>query len=467
MAMDIITQMKRFVEPESVAIFGVSRTPMPVGSGSVDILSNLINGGYQGKIYPVHPHTDEIQGLKTYSSIAEVPGSVDLAVINLPRNKVPTLVKECINKDIKAIIIETQGFHDANDDEGKQLQQEIYEHIKGTGTRILGPNTLGTANAFIDFSSAFLETQMEKIPIGFICQTGVFFLGLAGLKLMGKAVDLGNSSDIDISDSLEYLGFDDDIKVIGMHIEGVRNAAKFFNVARRITCRKPVVALKTGKSEEAAKAAQSHTGTIAGGSQTWDSVLRQAGVINVEDIEELGDTLRAFYKLPPMRGRRIGLISFTGGFGVMGLDACQKFGLKVAQFSSETINRLSALYPPWQDIGNPADIGPGVMVNKMVDPFDAVELAISTLLGDPGVDAVLGIFGAFDPLIGHAYYKIAEKAMVLNPEKPLIFYFYGPCGTEAMNELALKDKVMAFPSPMRAIRALGHLADYSDFLRKP
>ena len=462
---DIVAQVKKFIEPESVAVIGTSRSPRPLGSGALDVVASLLSYGYQGRIYPIHPRGGEIRGIKAYTSVTEVPGNIDLAIINLPRDLVPDVVSECVKKDIKAIIILTQGFADAQDDEGKQLQQRIDNVIKGSGTRILGPNTLGTANAYLNFSSAFLQTQMERIPVGFMCQTGVFFLSLAGLKVMGKAIDLGNGCDIHFSDGLEYFEQDADVKVIGLHIEGIKDSARFLRVARRVAAKKPIIALKTGRGEWGAQAALSHTGSLAGKDQVWDAALKQAGVIRVDDIEELTDTIRAFYKLPPMKGRKVGIISFTGGFGVIGIDACQKYGLEVARFSSQTVQILQEMLPPWQGVGNPVDLGPTVMIKK-TSAHGTVEAALKTLLDDPGVDAVLGIFGAFTPSAGLEYYQITEKAIAYHPGKPIVFYFYGAFGAEAWREFQSKENTVAFPSPDRAARALAHLADYSDFCRR-
>jgi len=306
---------------------------------------------------------------------------------------------------------------------------------------------------------------MEKNPIGFMCQTGVFFMSLAGLKLMGKAIDLGNGSDIHFSEGLEYLEQDAETKVIGLHIEGMRDSARFLRVACRVARKKPIIALKTGRGELAARAIQSHTGSLAGGDEIWDAAFKQAGVIRVDDVEELTDTLRAFYKLAPVKGRRVGIISYTGGFAVMGVEACQKYGLEVAKFSPQTISVLGEILPSWQGVGNPADLGPAVMVRKL-PAIETLETVVKAILDDPRVDAVLGIFGAFGPSVGATYYQVAEKAAMSRPDKPFVFHFYGPFVAEALGEFQAKDCTMAFPSPNRAIRALGHLADYSEFRMK-
>ena len=463
--MDIATQIKKFVEPESVAIIGVSRTPMTIGSAAMDVLSNLTGCGYQGNIYPVHPRAGEIQGLKTYSSVAELPENIDLAVINLPRNLVPGVVKECISRGIKAIIIITQGFTDADDEEGKRLQREIDDIVRGTDTRILGPNTLGTANAYVNFSSAFGKIQMEKIPVGFMCQTGVFFGGSPNWHFIGKVIDVGNASDVSFSDGLEYYEQDDETRVIGLHIEGMKDAARFLKTARRVGRKKPIVALKTGRSERAIQAAQSHTGSLVGKREIWDAALKQVGVVRVNDAEELADTVKAFYTLPLMKGRKVGVITYSGGFGIMSIDACEKHGLEVARLSPETINRLSPLYPSWQKAGNPADIWPATMVEaKKISLSEVLEIVTNALLDDPGVDAILFmLYDIVTAVFATELNKIIEKAVKSHPDKPLVFYFYGVFGAEAVGEFESQGRTVAFPGPVRAIRALGHLADYSEF----
>jgi len=460
--MDIVAQMKKFVEPKSVALIGVSREPMITHGIIVDVLTNLINCGYQGKIYPIHPQASEIKGLKTYATIADAPEDIDSAVINLPRDLIPGIVKECVNKGIKAITIATQGFADANDDQGKQLQREIDDAIKGTDARILGPNSLGTANAYIPFSSSFWETQMEKIPVGLVCQTGVFFTSLAGLKV-GKIIDLGNGSDVHFSDGLAYFKQDAETKVVGLHVEGMRDAATFLKQASRVAHKKPVVVLKTGRSERAARAVQSHTGSLVGKDEVWDVALKQAGVIRVGDVEEFSDMLRAFYVLPLMKGGKIGIVTGSGGVGIMGIDACQKSGLEVAKLSSATIKRLSALTPSWQDVGNPIDIWPAVMVARKASLFEVLRTATKTFFDDPGVNGVLCMFDTRLPAFGVEFYQLVEEAAKSHSDKPLVFYLHGAFANEAKNKLEETNKTLVFPSPERAMRALRHLADYSEF----
>ncbi len=463
--MDIVAQMKKFMEPESVALIGVPRSQQFLDGISLDILGNLLHYGYQGRIYPINPRATEIMGIKAYGDVGEVSENIDLAVINLPRELVPQIVKECIGKSIEAITIVTQGFADADDGEGNQLQRELDELIKGNKVRILGPNTFGTANAYTNFSSSFVRLEMSKIPVGIICQTGFFFVDFPYLRLVGKGMDLGNSCDVDFADGLEYFEQDVDTKVIVLHIEGMRDGKKFLKIANRVVHKKPIVVLKTGRSLVSVQAVQSHTGSLVGKDEVWDVALKKSGITRVSDIEELGDMVKAFGTLPLMLGRRIGIVTWTGGVGIMGIDACERSGLQLSRLSPTTIEKLNAVSPSWQNVSNPADVWPTTMVAKQ-PLIQTVEAAIRNLLRDPQVDAVLCILGALTRSLQSELHQCVEQIMNDFPSKPLLFYLYGPFVDAAKAELEETSKTLVFPSPDRAIRALGHLADYSEFRRK-
>ena len=455
--MGVVEQVKQFMEPKSVAIVGASRR---TGEEAFNILENLLGYGYEGRIYPVNPNTSEILGVKTYPNVEGLPEKVDLAVISLPRSLVPGVVKECVAKHITAITIVTQGLADANDAEGKRLQEEIDSLIKGNQTRILGPNTFGTANANINFSSSFIAAKMERKPVGLICQTGAFFEGFANLRLLGKGIDLGNACDIGFADALEYFEQDAETKVIALHIEGIKDGRRFLTVLKRVAKKKPVVALKTGRSGQAAQAAQSHTGSLTGRDEIWDTALRWAGVTRATDMEDFCDAMRAFCVLPLMRGRKIGIVTYTGGYGIMGADACAKFDLELAELSPATVDRLSAMSPPWLAIGNPVDIWPGTMISRH-SLLEMEEAAVRNLICDEQISAVLCIFNLYKPALYIELRQLVEEVTRDYPDKPLTFHLFGPLGDEAKSELERTSRTLVFPSADRAIRALAHLADYS------
>ncbi len=459
--MNVVEQMKKFMEPKSVALLGI---PRQSGEGAPSILENLLEYGYEGKIYPVNPNATEIRGVKTYPRVADIDNEVDLAIINLPRSLVPGVVKECVEKGIQAIIIETMGFADANDDEGKRLQKELDALIKKSGVRIVGPNTYGTGNAFINFSSGFAKFSLAKVPAGVICQAGAFFNGLHELRVQGKGFDLGNACDVDFADAMEYFEQDDEIKVVVLHIEGTRSGKRFIEVANRLARRKPVLALKTGRTEYAAQAIQSHTGSLVGKDEVWEAAFKQAGIIRVDDIEELADLVRAFPVLPLMKGRRIGIATNSGGLGIVCIDACHRFNLEVAKLSPASVKRVSALFPPWLDAKNPLDTVPASAVQK--NPFaQVVSEFMGTLLNDDGVDAVLYLWPALAsgrlPALCQTLAKLAET----HQDKPLVCSFQGRYAEEAKNQLEATGRIIAFQTPERAIRALARISQYSAFRR--
>lgn len=448
------------MEPQSVALIGISRY---TGEGTFNILENLLSYGYQGKIYPVNPNASEILGIRTYSSITEVTEDVDLAIITTPRSLVPRLVRECSQSNIQAIEIVAQGFTDANDDEGKQLQKEINDIARTSHIRIVGPNTFGTANAFINFSSSFLKIRIKKEPIGVICQTGVFFVGFPEAALIGKGLDLGNACDISFAEGLEYFENDPQTNVVVLHIEGMQDTKRFIDIARRTARTKPVVALKTGQSQQAAKAAQSHTGSLIGRNEVWQAALKQSGVIQASDLEEFIDLARTFSVLPLMGKPRIGVVTISGGLGIVTIDGSQQSGLEIGQLSANTKKLLDAMSPPWLNISNPVDIWPAMMTSPSV--MKPLIDGLEALLSDEQLGAVLFIGGAFDEKWATRLCQILTELAVDHQDKPVACCIYGPYGDEAIRQLQDAGKAVGFPTPERAIRALAQLKDYSQLRR--
>jgi len=455
-------QMGLFLEPESVAAIGVSRR---TGPGAFNLLDNLLSYGYEGRLYPVNPNANEILGLKTYPSVASLPEVVDLALISLPRKIVAGAVADCVANGIKAILIITQGFADADDEEGERLQRELLELVRGTGTRILGPNTFGTANARLKFSSSYIRIPMDENGVGTISQTGGTFVGLNDIRLVGKAIDVGDACDVDIVDCLEYFEQDEATRVVALHVEGMPDAKRFLEVVRRVALRKPVVALKTGRTERSAQAVQSHTGALAGKDEIWDVALREAGAVRVDDIEELSDTLRAFLTLSAPRGNGVGVVTPTGGFGIIAADACDKFGMELVEFTDTTMAGLQALSPEWFAVGNPVDYFPGVSI--MGRPRDEMELAAMRLvMEDEGVDAAMGVMGAFNPELGDDIAELARQMARDYPEKPLVYFIYGPHFEDVRMRIENTGTCLVFSSPERAMRALAHLRRRAIFLAR-
>jgi len=453
--MDDSSVMKRFLAPNSVALVGLSRAS---DERSFNLLGNLLHLGYRGRVYPVNPNADEILGVKCYGAVSELPEAVDLAVILTSRGLVPSMVRECTKRGIKAIIVVGQGFADA-DEEGTRLQREMTQIAHKDGARIIGPNTFGAVNAFHPFSSAFIKLDLRPLPIGLVCQTGVMFVGFPGFRLIGKGIDLGNACDIDFPECVDYFGDDPEVRLIVLHVEGLRDGRRFMESVRRVVRRKPILILKTGRTKSGARAAASHTGSLSGSDEIYDAAFKQAGAIRIGDVEELGDVVRGFLHLPPMRGRHLGVITVTGAGGIIAADACERYGLELAQLSPSTLAKITALSPPWMGINNPVDIWPASMISS--HPLDhVVRTSLEALLGDEQVDAVLYMTTELEEEpaldVADTIFDVASKY----PLKPIVSWRYSPNISQASARLEQSGRVLAYPSCERAVRSLATIASY-------
>jgi acetyltransferase len=466
--MTSVSQLKLFLEPKSIAVVGANPN---TGEQAFNVVENLANCGYQGKVYPVNPNYMEILGKKCYPSVNHIPDDIDLAIIVTPRQTISQIVKQCGEKGIRAAIVVGQGFADA-DDEGKRLQQELVNVAHKSGVRILGPNTVGSANAFIDFSAAFLkQTDIRKQPVAIVCQSGLFFGTVGRLKLLGKGLDLGNACDIDVAEAMEYFAEDPQIKVIVLHIEGIRgDGKKFREAAQRVTKKKPVLALKTGRTERSARAAQSHTGSLVGKDEVWDAVFKQSGIIRANDIDELGDLVKTFSYLPFMKGKGIGVVTASGGIGIMTLDACAKYNLEVVELTPKTKRRLNSMSPTWYKAGNPLDIWP--LIINSTRPFgETLRTAMTEVLSDPRVNAIVVFAGAwfqgFKPLITDVMKETADAF----PDKPIAWcpydgWLFNIRSRDLQDKMEETGRAAVFSIPDDAVRALSKLADYSEFRKR-
>jgi len=448
--------MKQFMEPQSVALIGV---PRYTGEGTFNVLENLLGYGYQGRIYPINPSVSEILGMKTYSSISEIADNIDLAVIATPRTLVPQIITECADSNIKAIEIVAQGFLDARDEEGKQLQREIDSIVRARQVRILGPNTFGTANAFINFSSTFIKIKMRRHPIGVICQTGAFLMGFSELAFVGKGLDLANACDVSFSEGLKYFENDPETKVIALHIEGVHDTKAFVSMSGDIARKKPILALKTGHSEQAAMAAQSHTGSLTGRKEVWQAAFKQAGIIQARNLEEFIDLVRTFSVLPRMEKPKIGVVTISGALGVMAIDASENFDVEIDELPPKTYKAFNAMAPAWLKVSNPVDIWP-IMITAQPITKLLIE-GLEALLADQELGAVLFICAAFDEKWATSLCQIASEAAAAHPDKPIVCSVYGPSGGQAIQEMQDVGKVVGFHTPERALNALARLNEYS------
>ncbi|USH00630.1 acetate--CoA ligase family protein [Thermococcus argininiproducens] len=464
----IIEELKPFFEPNAVAIIGATDKKGKVGNVIFEnFKKNKEQGVFKGNIYPVNPKLDEIEGYKVYKSVKDLPEDTDLAVISIPAPFVPQTMKEIAEKGIKSVIIITGGFGELGE-EGKKMEEEILQIARENGIRVIGPNCVGVYVPDTGVDTVFLPEQKMDRPkngsIAFVSQSGAFaaamldWAALAGIGI-GKMVSYGNKLDVDDADLMDYFIHDESIKVVTFYIEGVKEGRKFIEAAKRITKVKPVIALKSGRTEYGAKAASSHTGSLAGADTIYDAVFKQTGILRAEDFEHMFDVAKAFAKCKLPNGDRIGIITDGGGAGVMASDAVAKFGLKMAELSEETIKYLKEHFPPHAVAGNPTDV---------VGDTDAqrYKYAIEAFVNDPNVDAIVIIVLFQVPLLNEE--KIIEilADYAKKSEKPIVAVAMGGKKTEYYAKI-LEDKgVPVYPTPERGVRAIAGLVQYAKYLEK-
>jgi acyl-CoA synthetase (NDP forming) len=382
--------MHKFMDPASVALIG---TPRRTGAGAFNNAEMMLRYGFKGRLYPVNPAGGEILGLKVYPAVADIPETVDLAVISVGRDRVQATFEDCIRAGIGHVIIISQGFADA-DERGRGLQDQIARRAREAGVRVMGPNTLGVVNNFSHFNTAFVEISFpeEFLPVSLIAQTG--FIQVASRNLawrdIGKAIDVGNSCDVDIADALDYLGDDPETQVIVIHMEGLKRGPEFLEAAGRVSRKKPVIVLKTGHSTVGAKAALSHSGSLVGEDHVYDAAFKRAGLLRVRTSAEMRDAIHALAVLGEMKGPRIGVVTVTGAGGIMCADACQELGLTFGEMPTGLREELLKGLPDWVHVSNPIDIWPIGMLGGRYE--EAWRLSLTELLKSPGIDGVMAIF---------------------------------------------------------------------------
>lgn len=377
--------MAPLFKARSVALIGASGNPAKWG---YIMLKNLIHGGFTGSIYPINPDAEELLGKKVYKTLEEVPQPPDLAVIAVPPQSALAAVQACTKKGIKAAVCITAGFAELGE-AGKSLQDEMVKAARAGGMVMVGPNCNGIMSPWEKLYVDFPSFHVPPGKLAVVCQSGGVVDGLARramIKGMGCSlcVASGNEADLHMEDYLAYLAEDPRTRVILCYIEGFKDAERFYRIAREVTGKKPVVAYKAGKTEAGAKAAMSHTASIAGSDAIFDGLCRQAGILRAKNLHHLFNLGAVFLNQPVPKGQRIGIVTAGGGWGVMAADECVSLGLEMARLPDETIQRLDAFLPAWWNRGNPVDLVAGS------NPDDVLRV-VEMVLESPEVDGVIYI----------------------------------------------------------------------------
>lgn len=452
--------LERFFAPKKVVIVGLSRSAI---GAPVSVLTTLNDYGYGGEIYVINPNMTvaDSDGFNVCASLDALPQDIDLAVVSVAREHVQSVLAGCIAKGIKGAVVITQGFADA-DEEGRRLQEDMLTLARANDLRVLGPNTIGVADAFSCFTSSFIELANDKTPIGQVSQSGLFMMGhhLINNEPAGfcKSIDLGNASDIDLVDVLTYFGQSDRIEVIQCHVEGIVDGRAFVETASRVSKEKPIVLLKAGRSDTGQVAVASHSGAVAGENEMYDAAFRKAGIVPARNSEELRLLSKALVTYTPPKGKRVAVVSFSGGGAILAIDAIEGAGLELARLSEETISGIRDLFPPWLTIDNPVDIWIPVARD-----FDACfPRILEQVMRDDTVDAVICIYCSYtlpkyDALDASRY--VGEIASRFR-EKPVLCWTYGLDIAGFSKRIEDEGTAMVFPSLDSAAATIAKMADY-------
>jgi len=452
--------LETFFAPKSVAVIGASATPGKLGHS---VVHNLQEGGFEGDIYPINPKSSEILGLTVYQSVMDVPGPIDLAVIVIPYKFVPDALEECGEKGIPSVVIITAGFREAGRD-GVERERQLIEIADRYNIRLIGPNCLGVIDTGTPLNATFSAGMPPVGPIDFMSQSGalgtaVLDIAMAGRIGFSKFISLGNKADVSEIDLMKALADDPASRVILMYVEGVPNGQEFIEVARQVSRKKPIIAIKSGVTKSGSRAVSSHTGSLAGSEAAYTAAFKQAGVIRAQAMEEVFDFALAFAYQPHIAGNRIGIVTNAGGPGILATDGLERAGMQIARFTEETRTALSNYLPSAAAVGNPVD----VLGDAMADRYKE---AIRLTLADPNVDGLLVI------LTPQAMTEIEETARAVgevakNADKPILACFMGEARVNAGVEILRDAGVPNYMFPERAAASFAAMDAYRSELERP
>jgi acetyl coenzyme A synthetase (ADP forming)-like protein len=452
--------------PKSVAIIGASRH---IGSVGHSLLANIIDSRFQGVVYPVNPNAQAILGIKCYPRVLDIPDDVDLAVVIVPAHLVPQVMEECGVKGIKGAIIISAGFKEIGV-KGREKERAVIEIIQKYSIALVGPNCLGVVNTASDSSmNATFGTQMPKQGnIAFISQSGalcVAVLDYAKEANIGfsKFISMGNKAGLTENDLLVYLNEDPLTDVILMYLEDLVDGREFMSIARKITSHrknpKPIIALKAGRTFVGAKAASSHTGSLAGSDKVYDAIFDQCGVIRGDTLEEIFDYVKAFSSQPLPKGKNVAIVTNSGGPGILATDSCIKYGLNLATLSKTTKKTLNTILPPTASLNNPLDL----IAEAQHEQF---EVAIRAMLSQKSVHSALIILTptAFTDVekISKAIIKVAKKI-----KKPVATCLLGVYDVSRGINLLEENNIPDYRFPESAARVLAEMAKFTSWLNRP
>jgi acetyl-CoA synthetase (ADP-forming) len=450
--------LRKLFYPRAVAVVGASRDPSKIGH---IVLRNILSGGYQGRVYPVNPNAEEILGLRAYPSVSSIPGQVDVVVVAVPAHKVLEVVEDAGGSGAEYLVVLSSGFKEVG---RADLERELVERARRHGMRVLGPNIFGYVYTPSRLNASFGPSNVLPGGVAFISQSGALGIALMGYSVVegvgvSGVVSMGNKADIDDADILEFLREDPHTKVIIAYVEGVTDGRRFLEAASSVSLRKPLVVLKAGRTEAGAKAAASHTGSLSSGPALWEGVLRQAGALQVRDVETAFDYAKLFsaFNAPP--GPNVLVVTNGGGAGVQATDTLAENGVYLREPPADYVSYLRTFLPEFASTRNPVDITGGA-------PDEFYYLALRRALEHPEIHAVLVLYCqtmTTNPLrTAEAVVRAVEE---VGSGKPVVAGFVGSEEVRRAISYLLERGVPAYPTPERAAQALAALYRYAALRR--
>lgn len=440
--------LEKFFNPDSIAVVGASRDPDKIG---YELVRNLKEGGYPGKIYPVNPKADKILGIKCYHSVDEIPEAADIALLSVPAKYVPDAAEECGKKGIKGIIVIASGFSEVGH---VDLEKRLADTVHKYNMNLLGPNVVGTMNNKIRMNASFAPYLPYPGKIGMVSQSGAMIIALNSRTWvdrigMSHLISIGNMADLNFSDVVEYLEDDDGTVCISLYVEGLKDGRRFVDVARK--SKKPIVMLKSGVSKHGSMAAASHTGSLAGSDKVYEGALQQCGVIRAQTIDDLFDKSLTLSNQPTMKGDRALIITNGGGIGVLATDAAEKYGLPIQTPPDDLKHQLKETMPEFGSANNPIDL---TAMAGQISYHESVKRALENEWVD-GLVVMYCEVSTLDPQI--AARGILRGKIESETDKPICVAMVGGEQTQRASEWLQKNGIPAFPSPERAVNALATL----------
>ncbi|MBN2508503.1 MAG: acetate--CoA ligase [Verrucomicrobia bacterium] len=451
--------LETLLYPKTVAVVGASRNPEKVGYA---FMKNLKESGFEGTVVPINLEAPEILGFKCYKSLTEYPDTIDLSIIVVGHKYVKDALVQSIDKGAKTVVVITAGFKEVSA-KGAEAEQELVQICHKAGVRMMGPNCLGVLNTHHRMNATFAPCLPPPGSISVISQSGALCVAILDWatqqKLgLGKVISFGNKADLNEVDFLQALAEDKDTKVIAGYLESIKEGDKFLRVAEEAAGKKPVVILKVGITQAGAKAASSHTGSLAGADIAYGAAFRRAGVIRAENFEALFDYALALATQPLPAGKRVCVITNAGGPGIMAADAAETLGLKMVSPSETTQARLKEILPPTAAFGNPVDVIGDAEPDRYIKAFEILQ-------DDDNIDAFVIVS---TPQNMTRPLELAEKlAKAHKRAKPMLTAFMGGDQVAKAKDRMMELGIPNYPAPDRAVAALKAMCDYAAWKQRP